>query len=195
MKYKSIIRINLDLTESVLQVICQKKIKDGAYVINLNEYANIGAHWIALYILNNDTINFDRFRVERVPKEIRHFIENKNIKANMHRIQANNFTTEIKERKAMSKRLNRYIAAFDYIDKILIVLSAGSGGVSIISFSIIIGIPVGIMKKLLKTTKNEKKKHNEIVVLAKSKLNSTKTFISQTLIDSEISHKEFILNH
>ena len=53
------------------------------------------------------------------------------------------FTTEIKEREAMSKRLNTYIAVCDYIDKILIILSAASGGISIISFSSIIGIPVG----------------------------------------------------
>ena len=56
----------------------------------------------------------------------------------------NHFTTESKEREAMSKRLNKYIAAFDYIDKILIVLSATSGGISIISFSSIITTPVGI---------------------------------------------------
>ena len=54
------------------------------------------------------------------------------------------FTAEIKERKTISKRLNKYIATFDYIDKILIVLSPTSLGISIISFSSIIGTPVGI---------------------------------------------------
>ena len=65
------------------------------------------------------------------------------------------FTTEIKERETMSNRLNKYNAAFDYIDKILIVLYTTSGeisiisfsniiGISIISFSSIIGTPVGI---------------------------------------------------
>ena len=72
----------------------------------------------------------------------------------------------------MSKKLNKYIAAFYYIDKILIVLSATSGGIFIISFSSIIGTPVGIasanfslvfslatgiIKKLLKRTRNKKR--------------------------------------
>ena len=54
------------------------------------------------------------------------------------------FSSEILERKTMSKKLSKYIAAFDYIDKILIVLSATSGGISIISFTSIIGIPTRI---------------------------------------------------
>ena len=56
----------------------------------------------------------------------------------------NCFNQQIKERKLNSKRLNKYLAAFDYIDKILIALSATSGGVSIISFRTIIGAPVRI---------------------------------------------------
>ena len=51
------------------------------------------------------------------------------------------FNSEIQERKAMSKKINKYIAAFDYIDKTLIVLSTTSGGISIISFTSVIGIP------------------------------------------------------
>ena len=47
-----------------------KKIKDGAYVINIEEYANIGTHWIALYVKNNEVIYFDSFGVEHIPKEI-----------------------------------------------------------------------------------------------------------------------------
>ena len=47
-----------------------KKIKDRAYVINLNEYADVGTHWIALYVLNIEIIYFDSFGVEYVPKEI-----------------------------------------------------------------------------------------------------------------------------
>ena len=47
------------------------KIKDGAYVINLNEYSDIGTHWVALYVVsNNDVTYFDSFRVEYIPKEI-----------------------------------------------------------------------------------------------------------------------------
>ena len=53
------------------------KIKDGAYVINLDEYSDIGTHWVALYVQNNDVTYFDSFGVEHIPKEIRTFIGNK----------------------------------------------------------------------------------------------------------------------
>ena len=156
------------------------------------------------------------------------------------------FITEIEEREAMSKRLNKYIAIFYYIDKILIVLLETKEGIFIVSFSSIIGtlartasassslvfsFTAGIIKKLLthfrpmfhwcrsqvggfyyqnvwnapveewhfasknqppglfineilvtnglKTAKNKKKKHNEIVKLAKRKVNTIKTLISQ----------------
>ena len=56
----------------------------------------------------------------------------------------NYFHQEINQRKSCSKKLNKYVTTFDYIDKILIVLSATTGGVSIISFTSIIGAPVGI---------------------------------------------------
>ena len=55
------------------------KIKDGAYVINLDEYSNIGTHWIALYVKNNDITYFDSFGVEHIPKEIIKFIGRKNV--------------------------------------------------------------------------------------------------------------------
>ena len=64
------------------------KIKDGAYVINLDEHSDIETHWIALYVQNNDTTYFESFGIEYVPKEIRTFIGNKNIKTNIFRIQA-----------------------------------------------------------------------------------------------------------
>ena len=64
------------------------KIKDGAYVINLEDYSDIGIHWIALYVKNNDITYFDSFGVEHIPKEIKKFIDNKNIIANIFRIQA-----------------------------------------------------------------------------------------------------------
>ena len=63
------------------------KIKDGADVINLDEYSNIGTHWIALYVLNNDVTYFDSFGVQHIPKEIKAFIGNKSIKVNVFRIQ------------------------------------------------------------------------------------------------------------
>ena len=66
------------------------KIKDGAYVINLDEYKSIGTHWIDLYVNGNNITYFDSFGIEHIPKEIKHFIGNKNIIANIYRIQAYN---------------------------------------------------------------------------------------------------------
>ena len=65
-----------------------QKIKDGAYITNLDEYSDIGTHWVALYIQNNDVTYFDSFGVEPIPKEIITFIGNQNIKTNIFRIQA-----------------------------------------------------------------------------------------------------------
>ena len=94
----------------------------------------------------------------------------------------------------MSKRLSKYIASSNYFDKSLIVLSITASSISIASFKIVIGAPVrkestsfslafsvltGIVKKLLKTTKNKKKKHNRILMLARSKLNSMESKISE----------------
>ena len=116
------------------------------------------------------------------------------------------FNSKIQERKTTSKTLSKYIAAFDYIDKTLIVFSATSGGISIISYTSVIGIPAriasasftlifslttGIIKKLLNLIRKKKKKHNNIVKLAKSKLNSIETLMPQTLIDLDISNAEF----
>ena len=58
--------------------------------MNLDENEDVGTHWIALYALNNDIIQFDSFGVEYVSKEIKRLIGNKNIKTNKFRIQANN---------------------------------------------------------------------------------------------------------
>ena len=118
----------------------------------------------------------------------------------------NYFIEEIKEKELMSKRLSKYIASFDYFDKSLIVLSATSGSISIASFATVIGTPVriasaslslafslsiGLVKKLLNTTRNKKKKHNKIVMLARSKLNSIESKISEVLVNIQISHKDF----
>ena len=65
-------------------------IKDGAYVINLDEFKSIGSHWIALYVNGNNVIYFDSFGVEHLPKDIKKFIRNKNIVTNIYRIQAYN---------------------------------------------------------------------------------------------------------
>ena len=64
------------------------KIKDRRYIINLDEYPDIGTHWIDFYVQNNDVIYFNWFGVKHIPKEIRTFIGNKNIKTNIFRIQA-----------------------------------------------------------------------------------------------------------
>ena len=65
-----------------------QKIKDGAYIINLDEYSDIGIHWVALHVNNNNVTYFDSFGVEHIPKEIKEFVKNKNITANIFRIQA-----------------------------------------------------------------------------------------------------------
>ena len=63
--------------------------KDGAYVINLDEYAGVGTDWIALFCNGNEIVYFDSFGVEHSPKEIKEFIGNKNKKAKIFRVQAN----------------------------------------------------------------------------------------------------------
>ena len=89
----------------------------------------------------------------------------------------------------------------------MIVLNATTGGVCIISHATVVGAPIGIAsagftilfslatgitKKLLKTTRNKKKKHDKILMLAKSKVNNIETLVSKAIIDMEISHEEFI---
>ena len=118
----------------------------------------------------------------------------------------NCFYQEINQRKSCSKKLIKYVTDFDYIDKILVVLSATSSGVSVILFTSIVGTPVGIarasltlifsqttgmVKKLLNITRNKKKKHDKILMLAESKLNSIETLISQALTNWDLSHEEF----
>ena len=180
----------------------------------------------ALFCNRNEILYFDSFGVEYVPEEIKEFIGNKNIKANIFRVQANDsvmcgyfcigfidfmlagkkltdytnlfsphdfkknnniilsyfknewmqffrnnwqinlseqtkfpldeiskienyFIEEIIQRKSCGKKLSKYVAAFDCIDKILIVLSTTTGGVSICSFTSIVGAPVGIAVQVL----------------------------------------------
>ena len=64
------------------------KTKDGAYLINLDEYPDIGAHWIALYV-NNKTVTYvDSFEIEHISKKVKKFVNNKNVIANIFRTQA-----------------------------------------------------------------------------------------------------------
>ena len=76
--------------ESFQAIIYQKKIKDGGYVINFDEYKDVGTHWIALLRKKREIVYFDSFGVEHIPEEIREFIGNKNIKANIFYVRANN---------------------------------------------------------------------------------------------------------
>ena len=109
----------------------------------------------------------------------------------------------VKENHAVSK----YVITFAYIDKIFIVLSATTGGVSIFSFTSVTGTPfgiasasftlvffltTGIIKKLLSTIRKKKKKYDQILMQAKSKFNGIETLMSHALIDMDISHEEFI---
>ena len=110
------------------------------------------------------------------------------------------FAAEIKEKQLMSHRHN------DQFDKSLIVLSATTGSFSIAlfapvieapggkasaSFSLVISIFTEIVKKVLKTTRNKKEKHNKIVMLAMSKLNSIESKISEALTNNEIRLERF----
>ena len=116
------------------------------------------------------------------------------------------FNNEIKERKDIIKKLNKYLVSFDYLDKIFIALSASFGTLSITSYASVVGTPAGIAgssltliftigtgisKSLLKVTKKRKKKHNKIIALAKNNLNTIDTLLSSALNDSEISHEDF----
>ena len=113
---------------------------------------------------------------------------------------------EIKERKDIVKKISKYIVAFDYADKLFIILSASFGAVSVISHATVVGIPIGIggasltliftvttgvVEKFLNITRKKKKKHNKIITIARNKLNIIETLISQALIDFDISHEEF----
>ena len=143
------------------------------------------------YLKMNDIIeltNVSKYRLDEI-NEIRDY-----------------FNNEIKERKDIIKKLNKYIVSFDYLDKVFIALSASFGTLSIASYASVVGTPAGIAgssltliftigtgisKSLLKVTKKRKKKHNKIIALAKNKLNTIDT-LSSALNDSEISHEEFI---
>ena len=97
------------------------------------------------------------------------------------------FLAEIRERELIRKNISKYIASLDYFHKSLNVLSILSGGISVASFATVIGAPAGIIgascaftfsitsgfvKMFLKTIRNKKQKHNKIVMLHRSKLNS-----------------------
>ena len=154
--------------------------------------------------------------LKRTIKLLKEYLKMNNIikltdTANKYRLDEINkiidyFNNEIKERKDIIKKLNKYLVSFDYLDKIFIALSASFGTLSKASYASVVGTPAGIAgssltliftigtgisKSLLNVTKKRKKKHNKIIVLAKNKLNMIDTLLSSALNDSEISHEEF----
>ena len=80
--------MNQDLKVFFQEIIYLKNM-DGAYVINLDVYADVGTHWIALFCNRNKIVYFDSFGVEHIPEEIKKLIGNKNIKAIIFAVQAN----------------------------------------------------------------------------------------------------------
>ena len=154
--------------------------------------------------------------LKRTIKLLKEYLKKNNIikltdTANRYRLDEINkirdyFNNEIKERKDIIKKLNKYLVSFDYLDKIFIALSASFGTLSIASYASVVGTPAGIAgtsltliftigtgisKSLLNVTKKRKKKHNKIIALAKNKLNMIDTLLSSALNYSEISHEEF----
>ena len=67
--------MNQDLMVFSLEIVYLKKIKDGAYIIHLDEYANLGTHWIALFCKKIEFIYFESFGVEYIPNEIKEFVK------------------------------------------------------------------------------------------------------------------------
>ena len=115
---------------------------------------------------------------------------------------------EINRNELMSKKHKKVCTTLNYIEHFLILASTITGCISISAFVSLLGIPIGItnsaiglkicaitvgIKKFKSIIKKKKKKHDKIVLLAKAKLNSMEPLISKTLIDSNISHDEFIL--
>ena len=188
-----------------------KKIKDGAYVINLDEYADVSTHWIALFCNKREIVCFDSFGVEHVPEEIKKIVGNKNIIPNIFRAQAKNsvmcgyFWIGFIDFRLAGKKLTDFTNIFsphDFEKNDRIILSyfnisftsavGAPAGIASASFTLIFSLTTGIIKKLLSITRNKRKKHDKIIILAKSKLNSIETVISQALIDMKISHKKFV---
>ena len=94
----------------------------GIYAINFDEYADVGTHWIALFCNGNEIIYFDSFGVEHVPEEIKEFVGNENIKANIFPVQANNsvmcgyFWIGFIEFMLAGKKLTDYTSLFSLYD-------------------------------------------------------------------------------
>ena len=137
--------------------------------------------------LTSDISNEQQFRLNKINK-IKYY-----------------FLAKIRERELISKNLIKYIASLDYFDKSLNFLFILSSSISIASFASVIGVPAGIIgascsftfsitsgliKRFLKRIRNKKKKHNKIVMLARSTLNTIENKISKVLMDNELSHED-----
>ena len=120
----------------------------------------------------------------------------------------NDFLEEIEQNELMSKKHKKACTTLNYIKHFLILASIYIGCISLSVFASLLGIPIGIkssaiglkictittgIKKYKLIIKKKKKKHDKIVLLAKSKVNSIKILISKALIDSNLSHDEFAL--
>ena len=120
----------------------------------------------------------------------------------------NYFLEEIKQNELTSKKLRKFCRTLNYIEQFLILAYTITGCVSISAFTFLIDISIGISSsaiglkicvitagiiKYKSIIKKKKKKHNKLVLLTKSKLNSIEVLISKALIDSVISHDEFVL--
>ena len=120
------------------------------------------------------------------------------------------FLEEIKQNELMSRKHKEVCATLNYIEHFLILASRITGCISISSFASLLGIPIGItssaiglkicaitagIKMYKSIIKKKKKKHDKIVLLAKSKSISIEVLISKTLTDSVISHDKFVLTN
>ena len=120
----------------------------------------------------------------------------------------NYFTEERNQNQLMSKKNKKFCRAVNYIEHLLILVSAVTGCVSISAFASSVGIPIGItissiwlkicaitseIKKYKSIINKKKKKHNKIVLLEKFKLNSREILICNDLVDSNIGHDKFVL--
>ena len=120
----------------------------------------------------------------------------------------NYFLKEVKQTELMSKKHKKVCTTLNYIEHFLILASTITGCISISAFASLLGIPIGItssaiglkicaitagIKKYKSIIKETKKRHDRIVLLAKSKLTSIEVLISKALTDSVIIHDEFVL--
>ena len=106
----------------------------------------------------------------------------------------NYFHQEINKIKSCSKKLSKYVVVLSATSSGVCIISSASVagapvGIASASFTLIFSLTTGIVKKLLNITRNKKKKHDKILMLAKSKLNSIENLVSQALTEMEVCHE------